>query len=80
MRERLYQVLEEMVESASNGDKENVLELDRRYGSLVPHITSLDPRYDDCRAFCLASATAYEGRLESAISEAKEIFSQIPRP
>ena len=59
---QLHQLLEEMVKSATNGDKEKVLELNRRYEQLVPRAyhkppTKLDLEYDNCRQSCVMSVT-----------------------
>ena len=56
----MYSVLEQMIESAANGDKEKVLSLHEKYKTLSPEVYPMlkEPlrfEYDNCRNSCVAS-------------------------
>ena len=81
---KMYQVLEQMIESADREDKERVLTLNKLYEGLIPRVyhkplTPLDLEYDNCRQSCVMSLQMRNMR-ERLLSDAKERFSRIPKP
>lgn len=74
-RRQMYELLEQMLENAEKGAKETVLELNRSFEKLVPHVfgdppTELDLEYDNCRQSCILQY----------IPDARERFARIPKP
>jgi len=81
---QMYDILEEMVESAIKGDKDKVRELNNSYEDLVPKVyhdqlRPLELEYDNCRQSCVMSMSMPNMR-ERFISDAKERFSKIAKP
>jgi hypothetical protein len=81
---QMYRILEEMLDSATRGDKQRVKELNASYEALVPKtyhspLRPSDLAYDNCRQSCVMSFSMPTLR-EKFISDAKERLSNIPKP
>ena len=82
---QMYQLLEEMVKNAEEGNTEKVRELNNLYESLVPQIyhdppTGLELKYDRCRQSCVMSLTMFKHNYRAVVLDARKTFSKIPKP
>lgn len=81
----MYQLLEEMIKNAEEGNTEKVLELNKLYNSLAPRIyhdppTGLELEYDVCRQSCVMSLTMFKHDHKAVVLDSKQRFSKIPKP
>lgn len=81
-RQRMYQLLVEMIRSAEDNDVDRVLELNQEYSELadqrLPRGLEID--YDNCRRYCVMSVKKLKHMHEKLVKDARERFSKIENP
>lgn len=83
--ERIYEILEEMVGLAEEGEEKRVLELADLFKgyrddafSLLP--SELSARYDNCCQSCYLGFTMFKEMKETYVKDAKAKFREINKP
>ncbi len=81
----LYSLLNDLLASASQGDKTRVLQLNQDYEGLVSELYPRLPRavrleYDLCRQSCVLGFTFLPFEKERLLQDARTRFTQLPVP
>ena len=81
----MYGILEQMIESAANGQAEKVFTLHESYKVLSAEVypTLQEPlrlEYDNCRNSCVVSVGMLKHLHDQLVLDARERFSKIPKP
>lgn len=83
-RKEMYNLLEQMLKLAEEGDKNKVYELSENFGRIAYRVyedpmTELDFKYNNCES-SIVSSFVYPEIKEDFLKDAKECFSKIPKP
>ena len=84
MYKKMYNILDNMMESSKYDDPEKVSELNNSFRKLIPKDysypdTKLDFLYENCRQSCVMAKTM-PSVCKEFLKDAGERFSKIPKP